>query len=462
MAEYQGKRFRASGSGQAGSQPQSRADGQAATGRSAAHRAAAGRDSVASAGSRPLGNHAAPAGTARAGASPQAPSPRPRGNHMRSPQTQPVTGAVRPATGAGRSTRETGQPSSSAARPTRQPASGARPATTPRAAAAPQPASSAQAPRPVGTKPAQPASPHAYRPSSYGARAGASGNSGRPGSRKAAGARKEAGSRKDAGARKGGGRDIVSRILIGVGIVLLLVAAGIFIFAQLGYRQAADTYRDLSSYVTLDDSEGQGIPEVDWDALAQVSEDIVAWIYIPGTDISYPVVQGETNDQYLRALPDGTWNNSGSIMLDSDQTAPGMVGQQTTVYGHHMSDGSMFDPIEDTLDQDLFDGMPTVYYLTPEVTYRLTPLFTARVDDTYVAARQETFGDAAALRSYLDALREYARAEADDVDERLDSVDQVLALVTCSGVAPANHRAVMICTIAEEMPAQRSGDASES
>lgn len=456
MAEYQGKRFRASGNGQAGSQPQSRADGRAATGRAGAHRASAGRDSVTSAGSRPLGNHDAPAGTAHAGVSPQASSRRPRGNHMRSPQAQPATGASRPATGAGQSSRATGQPSSSATRPTRQSVSGARPATTSRAAATPRPASSAQAPRPVGTKPAQPASPHAYRPSSYGARAGAAGNSSRPGSRR------PAGSRKETDPRKGSGRDIVSRILIGVGIVLLLVAAGIFIFAQLGYRQAADTYRDLSSYVTLDDSEGQGIPEVDWDALAQVSEDIVAWIYIPGTDISYPVVQGETNDQYLRALPDGTWNNSGSIMLDSDQTAPGMVGQQTTVYGHHMSDGSMFDPIEDTLDQDLFDGMPTVYYLTPEVTYRLTPLFTARVDDTYVAARQETFGDAAALRSYLDALREYARAEADDVDERLDSVDQVLALVTCSGVAPANHRAVMICTIAEEMPAQRSGDASES
>ncbi|WP_246060752.1 class B sortase [Enorma burkinafasonensis] len=456
MTEYQGKRFRASGNGQVGPQPQSRADGQTAAGRAGAHRAAAGQDPVASAGSRPLGNHAAPAGAARPGVSPQAPSPRARGNHMRGQQAQPATGTARPATGAGRPSGAAGQSSPSAGRTTRQPVSGARPTATSRAAATPRPASSAQAPRPVGTKPAQSASPHAYRPSSYGARAGAAGNSSRPGSRR------PAGSRKETDPRKGSGRDIVSRILIGVGIVLLLVAAGIFIFAQLGYRQAADTYRDLSSYVTLDDSEGQGIPEVDWDALAQVSEDIVAWIYIPGTDISYPVVQGETNDQYLRALPDGTWNNSGSIMLDSDQTAPGMVGQQTTVYGHHMSDGSMFDPIEDTLDQDLFDGMPTVYYLTPEVTYRLSPLFTARVDDTYVAARQETFGDAAALRSYLDALREYARAEADDVDERLASVDQVLALVTCSGVAPANHRAVMICTIAEEMPAQQAGDAGES
>lgn len=244
--------------------------------------------------------------------------------------------------------------------------------------------------------------------------------------------------------------DIVSKVLIGVGAILLLAAAWIFISAQIGYHKAHVAYDELSQYVTLDDSTGDGVPVVDWEALAKESEDIVAWIYVPNTDISFPVVQGDTNDQYLRALPDGTWNESGSIMLDCDQQAPGMVGQQTTVYGHHMSDGSMFDPIENTLDQAKFDEMTTVYYLTPETTYKLSPLFTSRVPETYVEARQETFGDHDALVAYLEDLRTYAKAQASDVDERLASTDRVLALVTCSGLAPADHRAVMICTIVEE------------
>ena len=252
--------------------------------------------------------------------------------------------------------------------------------------------------------------------------------------------------------RRRDGRAIASKVLIGVGVLLLLVAAGIFIWAQIGYQQAGAAYDELSQYVTLDDSQGDGVPVVDWDALAQQSEDIVAWIYIPNTDINFPVVQGETNEQYLRALPDGTWNQSGSIMLDCDQAAPGMVGQQTTVYGHHMSDGSMFDPIENTLDQANFDAMPTVYYLTPETTYKLTPLYTARVPETYVEARQENFGDEEKLVEYLRDLHEYAQAEAADVDARMASADRVLALVTCSGMAPADHRAVMICTVADEYP----------
>lgn len=264
--------------------------------------------------------------------------------------------------------------------------------------------------------------------------------------------------------RRGRKRNILSYVLIGVGVILLLVAAGIFVWAQLGYRRAAQAYEDLTQYVQIDDSKGSdtsGIPVVDWDALKQQNEDIVAWIYVPGTEISYPVLQGATNDQYLRTLPDGTANNSGSIMLDCDQTAPGMVDQQTTVYGHHMNDSSMFNIIEKTLDQETFNTISVVYYLTPEITYTLTPLFTARVPDTYVDARQANFGSEDALQEYLTDLRSYAQAEADDVDKRLPQTDQVLALVTCSGIAPADHRAVMICTIADETPAADTTDSAE-
>lgn len=242
-------------------------------------------------------------------------------------------------------------------------------------------------------------------------------------------------------------------MLIGVGVVLILAAAGIFIAAQIGYQQSREAYDNLAQYIAIDDSAGDDVPVVDWDALAEVSEDIVAWIYIPNTNINFPVVQGDTNDEYLRALPDGTYNNGGSIMLDASQIAPGMVEQQTTLYGHHMSDGSMFYELEETLDQDRFDEITTVYYLTPEKTYRLAPLFTSRVYMTYTEAAQGSFGSTEELQAYLTDLRSYAQAEAADADERIEDVDQILSLITCSGISGTSYRAVMVCTIAEEYSA---------
>ena len=134
-------------------------------------------------------------------------------------------------------------------------------------------------------------------------------------------------------------RSIIPILLIIIGIGLIVAAAAIFINAQIGYKQASDSYQKIEKqYVS--DKDASGVPIIDFDALAQTNSEIVGWIYAPGTNINYPVVQTNNNSKYLNTLFDGTSNASGAIFLDSDDTAPGMVDQQTTIYGHHMNDGS--------------------------------------------------------------------------------------------------------------------------
>ncbi len=142
-------------------------------------------------------------------------------------------------------------------------------------------------------------------------------------------------------------RNIFPYVLIGIGVALLLFAAGLFIRAQLGYKQAADFYDGLEQQA-VKDTDGKGIPEIDFDALRAVSEDIVGWIYIPNTRINYVVAQGETNNTYLRHLPSGEYNENGTVFMDAEQTAPGVVEQQTTLYGHHMNKCSMIEIINQT------------------------------------------------------------------------------------------------------------------
>lgn len=151
-------------------------------------------------------------------------------------------------------------------------------------------------------------------------------------------------------------RSIIPILLIIIGIGLIVAAAAIFINAQIGYKQASESYQKIEKqYVS--DKDASGVPTIDFDALAQTNPEIVGWIYVPGTNINYPVVQTNNNSKYLNTLFDGTANASGAIFLDSDDTAPGMVDQQTTIYGHHMNDGSMFNVISDTTDQATFDSI---------------------------------------------------------------------------------------------------------
>ncbi len=293
-----------------------------------------------------------------------------------------------------------------------------------------------------------------------------------------------------------------SNLLIIVGVALLLLSAGLFVKAQIGYKQAEEYYDGVSKAAIKDSSGDDGIPTVDFDALKKINEDVVGWIYIPDTKVNYVVAQGETNDTYLRHLLDGIptvdfdalkkinedvvgwiyipdtkvnyvvaqgetndtylrhllsgeYNVGGTIFMDMDDVAPGMVDQQTTIYGHHMNDGSMFKVIDDSRNQDAFDAIGKVYYITPEATYVLKPMFTMLVQDDYVDARKANFDGEKAFTQYLQASLAKAEARAKDAADEVEKADKVLTLVTCAGdIIPRTTRAGMVCRVVDTIPAE--------
>ena len=254
------------------------------------------------------------------------------------------------------------------------------------------------------------------------------------------------------GKRRG---NVLSNILIAVGVALLLVAGGLFVKAQIGYKKANDYYNGIAEMAVKDSSGEDGIPQIDFDALKKESDDIVGWIYVPGTRINYVVAQGETNNTYLRHLPNGEYSENGTIFMDMDGTAPGMVDQQTTLYGHHMNDGAMFEPIDASMDQKVFDTFKKVYYITPEMTYVLKPMFTMQVQDDYVDARRTSFDSEKAFTQYLQASLAQAKASAKDAAAEVEKADKVLTLVTCAGqIIPRTTRAGMVCRVVDTIPAQ--------
>lgn len=245
-------------------------------------------------------------------------------------------------------------------------------------------------------------------------------------------------------------RSVIPILLIIIGIGLIVAAAAIFINAQIGYKQASESYQKIEKqYAPAKDA--SGVPVIDFDALAQTNPEVVGWIYARGTNINYPVVQcKDNNSKYLNTLFDGTSNASGAIFLDYEDTAPGMVDQQTTIYGHHMNDGSMFNVISDTTDQATFDSIEFVYYITRDATYKLRPLATKVVEDTYAKARTPNFEGDDGLKNYLSEMLDGASAVASDATDRAASATKVVTLVTCRSLSLSNTRAVMVLTPVEE------------
>lgn len=118
----------------------------------------------------------------------------------------------------------------------------------------------------------------------------------------------------------------------------------------------------LPKQLSLSDlpEEAAAIADMDLDALKGVNADVLGWIELPGTKISYPLLQGEDNELYLNHNWKKEASISGSIFLEC--TNPGdFSGFHTIIYGHRMKDNSMFGVLKFYESREFWKEHPAVY-----------------------------------------------------------------------------------------------------
>lgn len=168
-------------------------------------------------------------------------------------------------------------------------------------------------------------------------------------------------------------------------------------------------------------------PTVDFEALRKVNPDVVAWIYIEGTDLSYPVLQGEDNSYYLYRLLDGSDNIAGSIFLDY-RSEHDLSGRNSILYGHNMKNGSMFKTITYYKEQAFYDEHPRCMILTPDGNY-LLEFFAGYVTDLNSQAWKMEF---ASDEEYAQWLEEAVSQSVFTSNTVPSAQDRVVTLSTCS------------------------------
>lgn len=169
----------------------------------------------------------------------------------------------------------------------------------------------------------------------------------------------------------------------------MLVTGGLHLRALLGeYAAGEAAYGALEEYVrhpeilttpSLPGPGGEGAaaeepsqpgPEVDFEALSAINPDVVGWLSIDDTNISYPIVQGEDNKYYLDHLFTGEKNRAGCLFLDCENT-PDFSDGNSVVYGHYLKDGTMFSSLLKYKEQAYFDAHPAGWLVTPGRTCRI-------------------------------------------------------------------------------------------
>lgn len=110
----------------------------------------------------------------------------------------------------------------------------------------------------------------------------------------------------------------------------------------------------------LQDPWASALSDVDLDALREVNPEVLAWIAIPDTILSYPVVQCGDNQYYLNRTWQDKRSSVGAIFMECKCT-PDFSDFNTIVYGHRMNNESMFGILHSFHEERFWREHPAVY-----------------------------------------------------------------------------------------------------
>lgn len=105
---------------------------------------------------------------------------------------------------------------------------------------------------------------------------------------------------------------------------------------------------------------------VDFESLWATNPEIYAWIYIPDTEINYPVVQHDgDNDYYLHRNEAGEYFSGGCIYSEN-YNSKRFTDRMTVLYGHNLRTGKMFAGLNDFADVRFFEDHRYMYVFLPD------------------------------------------------------------------------------------------------
>lgn len=182
---------------------------------------------------------------------------------------------------------------------------------------------------------------------------------------------------------------------------------------------------------------------VDFAALKEINPDIYAWVCVPGTNISYPVLQREGDDDYyIRRAEDGS-HYTGGCIFSEDINRRDFSDTVTVLYGHNLNSGKMFAQLNRFADANFFEKTRyiVVYTQDNELIYEIfaaTPYSYAHILKNFDMESTEGF------YKFFGSVMYKKNVKANYLDDYTLSFsqDRVLILSTC--LQGNNHQRYLV------------------
>jgi len=171
--------------------------------------------------------------------------------------------------------------------------------------------------------------------------------------------------------------------------------------------------------------------------LKSINQDVYGWIKIDGTRVDYPVVQGVDNDYYLHYTFAKQYMYSGALFVDCANSKKLTDNYNTVIYGHNMTDGSMFHTLFNFRDKKFFEN--GLVEITTDDGLHIYEIFSAHVvheTDPYFVT---TFENEEAFIAFANSMQDQSIFTK---KLTFTPYDRILTLSTCTNIRDYERFAV--------------------
>jgi len=202
---------------------------------------------------------------------------------------------------------------------------------------------------------------------------------------------------------------------------------------------------DFTFNIDSDDLISQA-PEIDMNALIDINSEVVGYVLIPDTKVSYPILYSSDELKYLNYDIRNNKSRSGSIFVEPSDN-PNFEDFSTIIHGHNMINDTMFGQLSEYVDDEqFFQNHPYIYIYTEEYIY-LYRIFSSDTIEDGSSTYRLTF---ASNRSMMEYINERIDESEFEPEIKPTETESIITLSTCSDYGETLRTIVQGYLVAKE------------
>lgn len=218
-------------------------------------------------------------------------------------------------------------------------------------------------------------------------------------------------------------------IILQVSLIIIIIIFGYKIVnTYIEDKKDQQNYAEIQQQFNKLKSESEHTARPQFDALEKINKDIVGWIQLPETSLNYPVLQGKTNHEYLHLNFKREERRRGSIFMDYRNKL------------NLLNDNTMFDVLEQYLNQSFYDKHPTILFDNKYGKYQLQ-IFSAYKTTTKNNYIKTTFTNKQQFQQFLKKTRQQSVIKS---QVNVSEDDQIMTLSTCEDAYSETEKRIVV------------------